>query len=471
MDWPVTGDVTQGTFATIIPPGMQPKSPGQCKPGDTLGSSTRAHNAAASEQQPSLPTYSGPRNMECPTNSTLADSTPNPTTPERKPQKPAVVLPDHNGTDSGYGTGADSTPGPENRQFPGSARSARTLSLTLNGEKGETVKSFDHEVLPTTIDRFKAVCSELEPALVNYMVKHYTKHAAMAIRMMVLGQSSEDAEPCMVVFCPKKRESRVRRFFDTTFARDLCRPSSQALPSFKVVIVPRNLQPLAAELSILWTDEDQISDTLSGAPVKTNDRFGTLGGLLKLNSTPTEFELYGITAAHILKPQNDEGLGSEEEGDDVSSSDDQREDERISFNTDQTDKVGGNNDTITAFNCLDILGVASPELSLPLRDGPALCTERDWTLVDTWHSVALKPNRMRSGRNADLLEPSQDSMESCVSRSVVLNVSRDIGREGVLIGLPASIWLDHTGGFTRVMTLEMSSDFSKCQEPRPGKCS
>jgi hypothetical protein len=435
--------------------------------------------------------------MECPTNNTLVDPNLIPATPDKKPQKPAVVSPEHSATDSGYGTGADSTPGPDNRQFPGSARSVRSLSVALNGENGETLQSFDKEVLPTTIDRFKAVCSELEPALVNYMLKHYVKHAAMAIRMMVLGTSSANAEPCMVVFCHKKRESRVRRFFDKAFARDLCRPSSPDLPSFRVVIVPRDLRFLAQFYTHLETDEEHVSDTCSGAPVRTNGVIGTgpvgtLGGLLKVNYDSTEFELYGITAAHILRPQLDwdsdsgesvDDLGSSEmpsympkeqdpetEGyaNDLSSSDDEQEQnvgECTLFVTTQSDQEGSSNGPMTSSNYSKFLGFAPPQFSGGARYSEALSTELDWVLVEICQRP--KPNRMRSGRNADLVEPSQSNMESCINRSVTLNVSRETAMDGVLVGLPASIWLDHTDGFTRVMTLEMSPDSSKCRKFAP----
>ncbi|KAF2231824.1 hypothetical protein EV356DRAFT_518209 [Viridothelium virens] len=256
---------------------------------------------------------------------------------------PAVEAPLDN--DSGYGS-ATITPirtssGSQSRddECPGSTPRNGARLIHLPFAVSEDLKSFEKELDEATWNRFKDVSDRLQAPLLSYMQKSSKKYKPMALRLVILGKTQEDARPSIVVLCDSKVRKRAKSFFEQDWVKELRHPSDRAIPSLEAVVVGRSPQLRMAVgtvhvySSVICTD--QKVSTLCGTPIKLTmgdtERITTLGGCVKVIKADGSYEIYGMTAGHMVDQLLEanstvrESSSSEDESD-ISSSEDGEDD-------------------------------------------------------------------------------------------------------------------------------------------------
>lgn len=333
------------------------------------------------------------------------------------------------------------------------------------------LRRFDKDVDKATIDRFKDVLEQIEGPLLAHMQKSRKKYRPMAIRLMVLGKSDEDAKPYVVVLCNEGRYRRVERFFDTKLAKDVCRPQGSTLPSFDVCIVRQSPQPTAAETVYLSrgpVDTFDFMGTACGSIIKIvaseKARFATLGGVIKLVAGG-DYALYGMTAGHSAGGwDDDKDEEGESDGDGVSSDSDSEADTLENDDVSPTDKA-----LCRAASPPRSPRLPNPNLEFPEnweRWGSILPSRRDWerrdernhdwALVEIESEVMFGANRLireESGRGrGELREPSEGLRRA----QLVVMISGFQGpKRGKLSSLPSMLLLAPGRKFVQTYVLAL----------------
>ncbi|ERF76427.1 hypothetical protein EPUS_07307 [Endocarpon pusillum Z07020] len=385
--------------------------------------------------------------------------------------------------DSGYATGASTTPKSIEKQHLSASRSDQTPSnsRSLPGTfKHGKLLEFDQAVSNDTIEQYKRIAVQLEVSLVEYIQKHYRTHSPMSMRLMVLGQNADCAKPWIVVFCHEKRERYVRRFFNKRFARDLCQPQELGAACFDVLVLAHRLQLTSGSLVDVLTDYDFAVNTLSGVPILLSqpdgNRCGTLGGLIKITREQGDYGIYGLTAAHLLGPLSSSSIDeadtiSDTRSDDGNSTDSTDDDDENDYYQ-HTDSVADVPSSPTKCAIEEEAEPSNVKGWCPLgqvhastgdlpSDQPSRGPRHDWALVTINKNANLRPNRLRSTtlsklREADLLAPSPEKMELSRSRHVALNTYGECCQTGTLDYLPCSVWLNRSVGFVKAFPLKMN---------------
>jgi hypothetical protein len=338
------------------------------------------------------------------------------------------------------------------------------------------LKGFDKDVDKATIDRFKDVLEQIGGPLLAHMQKSRKKYRPVAIRLMVLGKSDEDAKPCMVVFCAESRYRRVKRFFNTKLAEDVCRPQDSTLPSFDVLIVRQPPQPTAG--TVVYRGQLHPNDrTNCGSPIKVvasgQTRFATLGGVIKVveMGASGNYALYGMTAGHLADGcGGGEGEG-ESDGDGLSSGSDSEadspENEKVFSATNSTLRRMASTPKLSQF--------PAPPLEIPEEwetwgtillksEDPERQDERnyDWTLVEIKDRLTYNANRLvgrepglRLPPRGELIEPSEGRADLQKAQSVVMISGFQGPKRGKLSGLPSMLLLAPGRKFVQTYVLAL----------------
>ncbi|KAI5459332.1 hypothetical protein BGZ63DRAFT_325107, partial [Mariannaea sp. PMI_226] len=171
---------------------------------------------------------------------------------------------------------------------------------------------FDKPVTDATISRFNHIHSQLEKPLLAYICsKDSRKYRPIALRLMVLGRSEDDAKPCIVVLCPEQQSKRVIKFFDRDSVQTLCRPEDNTVPSFEVVVLGRPPQVKQADddtevlVPSVNSIDTIIAETFCGAPIvirraSSVEKRCTFGGIIRTVWLNGDIKLYGLTVGHPL---------------------------------------------------------------------------------------------------------------------------------------------------------------------------
>lgn len=245
-------------------------------------------------------------------------------------------------TDSGYGSamGSPKTDGqsastqkqPQTEPNRGFNAANQPKPIIVVGTRG--LKRFEKEVDQSIIDRFHDVVERLECPLFDYMRKSWRQPRPTAIRLMVLGKDEGDARPWIVVLCSQDQSKHIKRFFQQKFVKAVYCPEGPAEQRFEVLVIGQPPRPKAANTSpeifggLLSPGLERIRITSCGAMVKLSVqddvRFATLGGIIKVVTSDGSYNLYGLTAGHILDPlevftESDQSDTSSDLGEDASS--------------------------------------------------------------------------------------------------------------------------------------------------------
>lgn len=220
-----------------------------------------------------------------------------------------TVESDEHARDSGYGS-ATSTPTSTDTTIPlrkpGQIPFIQQMGLCVSNKAME----------PKAKRRFLDVQLEIEKMLLEFMRKLKSgpgMYKPVAIRPMMLGKtdSDADAKSYMVVICSENIKRKVQDFFDEPLVKSLCEPGDDDVPSFKALVIGHALRLRAStsDISVQCSPVHSLYDgttTFCGMPIRLCDERGhsrkaTFGGMVKVISTDGEYQLYGLTAGHIIR--------------------------------------------------------------------------------------------------------------------------------------------------------------------------
>jgi len=176
---------------------------------------------------------------------------------------------------------------------------SRFLGLTLSKSQSE-LAFIDLAVPPPLERRYRDLKLLYSEALWRAVSRNKTKPGDIATKLRYIGESSANAELCVVVYCEKAAAGRVKKFFAQKHVRD------DFNPDFKIRIVTAPPVRLAADLATITVHSSDldIRTTLCGMPIQMTSDSGTavatLGGLIGITSRGGERSVYGLTAAHSL---------------------------------------------------------------------------------------------------------------------------------------------------------------------------
>ncbi|KAL1969803.1 hypothetical protein VTN77DRAFT_7312 [Rasamsonia byssochlamydoides] len=390
---------------------------------------------------------------------------------------------DCSATDSGYGTApnspgndksADASQENSERIEDSPACTARPIPLPLTGNA--KLQQFKKEVNKATIDRFNDVVELLSEPLLSYLQKSKprTRPCRMAIRLVVLGKTADDAKPCIVVLCDRRRSERVKRFFDKGLAKDVCKPEDPMLPSFDVHIFDYPPQTKAARVGVdvyggaFYQSVNRSATTTCGTLIKLvagdQIRFGTIGGIIKVTMPGGEYELYGMTAGHLT-----EGLLQDEE----SQSDDDQE--LSSSDEDDADVFDDNDASDLLASSMTRSSMENPDMwvklgnSLLVAGGSRLQHHLDWELVENLSPSYYRPNQLPPAeshprvRQRDLVKPLKSLGFHKARPVVVMSGSRGLRRGMLSSSLPSLLLLSPGQKFVQTHILTLDNDSEICE--------
>ncbi|ERF74301.1 hypothetical protein EPUS_01988 [Endocarpon pusillum Z07020] len=392
-------------------------------------------------------------------------------------------------TDSGYGSavgsprtdeqGASAQTQPQTEPNQGFNAANQPKPTIVGATRG--LKKFEKEVDQSIIDRFQDVVERLEGPLFEYMRKSWRQPRPTAIRLMVLGKDEGDARPWIVVLCSQDQSKRIKRFFQQKFAKAVYCPEGPAEQRFEVLVIGQPPRPKAANASpemfdgLLSPALERIKITSCGTMVKLSVqdhvRFATLGGIIKVVNTDGSYNLYGLTAGHILDPPE---ASIESDQSDTSS---ELDEDEFSDEEDYLDEVRSNTDIFEHHSDLNedlnssLRFVQNPKATdtwsklgtISLGSRQVQGCNRDWALIESIEPKFYRPNYLvgevnnSQHRCKDLQEPTRDKTAMRAPRKVVVNSESCSPklRQGVLSKLPTMLMLPPARKFVRVYPLSM----------------
>ncbi|KAH0553375.1 hypothetical protein GP486_006556 [Trichoglossum hirsutum] len=384
--------------------------------------------------------------------------------------------------DSGYGSTVG-TPEKRGSQLTSPDRIegsqvCRKLPIPFQLAGPANLGRFEKDVDKATIDRFKDVLELIEGPLLGYMQRSRLRYRPMAIRLMVLGKSEEDAIPWIVVLCNEDQSKRVKRFFEKKLAKDLCRPQDLTLPPFDVLIVN---QPLRTKTrtevygGVFSQNVDFPTRTSCGTIIKLvtaeQTRFATLGGIIKVMSSSGDYALFGMTAGHIAEEL--------ETLDDCEGESERDENQHEEVSSDDESEADATENSDIFFNTHDALhrvlspveASPSPKPSLEVPDtwvklGNTLLKtwdskhqrNYDWALIENLDQRYYRQNRF-TGRvpryRQELKEPSESRVNFQKAQSVIMISGSQVLKRGKLSSLPSMVLLAPGQKFIQTYTLAL----------------
>lgn len=353
---------------------------------------------------------------------------------------------------------------------------------------------YDNPVDEATSQRFDDVVQRFEGPLVEYVRRNRKKHSPIAIRLLVLGTSKENAKPWIVVFCDQKQAKRLNRFFAKDYVKQIYQRQ------FEVHVEGR--APLLRNL-IAWTSmTSEANDTLCGTIitfdigdrptmkegenlVHTATLTATLGGLVKVVHPDSTYSLYGMTAGHAAHLRQDSVFSLREESsddDDEGSSEDGSEEEdnfTTTLHSSRILKRAGNSVAPYAMTSENqgapAFTSASPKIQLdnwrPLGrvlstggDETSKSQDYDWTLIKV-DDIRIRPNLLRApsvnpSRFGDLKVLSRP-LKRAEKRSVVMQSGPQGPMPGNLSALPSKLLLGTGSRFVDTYMLTLDRQESK----------
>jgi hypothetical protein len=363
--------------------------------------------------------------------------------------------------------------------------------------------------------RFDDVIQRIEVPLIEYVRRNKRKHSPIAIRLVVLGMSEEDAKAWIVVFCDEKQSKRLKRFFGREFVKQMYQPGDKSLPQFEVHVEGR--APQLRKLTVWRETKSPMSDTLCGTIIMFKDmeetsveghgkragenpvQIATFGGLVKVVAPNNSYLLYGMTAGHVTREREDSAYqkGGEYSDEESEESSEEYFDELpnqvdasqnyIPYDIDNVIKLP--NGVVSRDERMEtVLGDEPPTTSVvgkdhlddsPLLNSSAMVSRNwklmgaalpagnsetfkhqdyDWTFIEI-DNCELKPNLLRTqsvllNRSADLKVPSQP-LKGSERPSVVMLSGPQGSIPGSLSALPSKLLLGTGSKFVDTYILNL----------------
>ena len=210
--------------------------------------------------------------------------------------------------DSGYASLSGSVDSPDDQPSSNFPAKIEVCQRRLLQRKITKLKLYEKNISSEFLTRFADLKELLGEAFLEH-VAHSTKegsHRPIALDLRMLGTDEESARPWIVVFCEPKLLKRARQFFRQEWVKSHCQPGEARpdVPSMTVFI--QSHAPLLAAASRVADVFGDLSvntffgDTLCGSVVSVRSQLATVGGIIEVESSIGQSELYGLTVGHIL---------------------------------------------------------------------------------------------------------------------------------------------------------------------------
>jgi hypothetical protein len=269
-------------------------------------------------------------------------------------------------------------------------RSSRASTAPLTTVKGMQI--FSREVEDAVVNRFGEVSNSIERALVTHLRNERVEFRPLSIQLMVLGATYDTAKPWIVVLCPKEAKRIVKRFLRSQLARTICRGSDRetCIISFETVVVGRPLHPTEGEppdeVFVEYLPLVSAETWIPRVMVMQSGRIkhATMGGFVSIVDSQGKQALYGLTAGHVLPPNQLYDEGSDGPLDIGSDNCDDSDDSSDADSTATSSNIGG------SYNDQDNI---SPDDHSDDREWTSLghmsqasysvrAQDRDWALIE-----------------------------------------------------------------------------------------
>ncbi|KAK7942941.1 uncharacterized protein PG986_012054 [Apiospora aurea] len=255
----------------------------------------------------------------------------------------------------------------------------------------QALKSFDIALDQKILDRFTLVHDCIEGPLLKHISKSGAKKCSMSIRLMVLGSSQEVAKPYIVVLASQDQCKRIQNFFKKQAVRAIYQHLDSTLPSFEFLAYGRPPEKKGDEavievLAPLGDNDPSILPfTYCGTPITVRHQSGyearaTLGGILRVDYENGEFQLYGLTAGHVIKGSGGENSSLSIDHEDESSGEPWSDSDSGSDSDTETDRSSN------LFVNTDILATSKPVEPLSCQEP---CTD-PWSSPWSWRLGTIK---------------------------------------------------------------------------------
>jgi hypothetical protein len=342
------------------------------------------------------------------------------------------------------------------------SRSSRASTAPLTTVKGMQI--FSREVEDAVVNRFGEISNSIERALVTHLCNERVEFRPLSIQLMVLGATYAAAKPWIVVLCPKKAKRAVKNFLQGQFARAICRGSESCNISFETVVVGRPLHPTEGEppdeVFVEYLPPSAAEPWIPRIMVMQSGtiQHATMGGLVSIVDSQGEEALYGLTAGHVLPPNQlyDEGPHGPLDFD--SDSCDDSDDSSDADSTATSSNIGGSHkdhDNISPDDHSDN-GQWTPLGYMSQASYSDRAQDRDWALIKLDASLANSFNP--SGRTQvpayEVVRP-MNERHALVRNTTMVHCS--ISR------LPARAILPSGHSFVDVHVLQLPQDEGKVE--------
>ncbi|KAH8683965.1 hypothetical protein BGZ61DRAFT_534649 [Ilyonectria robusta] len=230
------------------------------------------------------------------------------------------VIASDDGTDSGYATREGSRVSDANTPAPSDSGKflGGSVSFLFPGKKLEKKKKIpflDLPIDPSATKRFVGIQPHFEKLLLEHVSKSQKRGARlspMSTRLLMIGQSKEDAVAEIVVFCRREQYLSIKRFAKQEMITEMCRPNIPGELSFNITVIPEaprlRIMFVEGEVRVVgdqillprWGEESLCGDRISLKGPSGQTRNATFGGVVKVVMENGEIYFYGMTAGHLL---------------------------------------------------------------------------------------------------------------------------------------------------------------------------
>ncbi|KAH7125983.1 hypothetical protein EDB81DRAFT_951399 [Dactylonectria macrodidyma] len=286
------------------------------------------------------------------------------------------------------------------------------------------------------------------------------KYRPIAMRLMVLGHSEEEAKACIVVLCLDQHFKRIKRFFDKTSVKTLCRPEDDTQPAFDVFVLgqpPQTKQAdktIAGLLPIVERNWRRASGTYCGSPIIFRhpsgvERLCTFSGMIQVVQMNGDIKFYGLTIGQVFFDESEDDLIIGTEKDEPSGD--------FDWEIQLSDSEGEH-----GFDCAYEEGVAD-------GDGPGPDTFHGWTAIEI---LSFKPNiigntgllrdktqNSRASKFKTLQAPTSPLIPGRKQPVILLSGSEGL-KQGYLLGQPSRLLLAPGMVFVDTIILKLNDEDS-----------
>lgn len=392
-------------------------------------------------------------------------------------------------------------------------------SVALQANDGRSLFEFDVPANAATIERFHKIATPICLSLKEYVKKKpivrlveklplqqqdvSSRDRAMAVRLMMLGETKSEAKPYIVVLSAEHQCKLVRKFFEKTTVRSLIEPSDKSLPSFEYVIHKHPPEPKQAEdneIYVLAPVEDDVfakgTGTLCGTPIiiqhpSASETRATLGGIIKVVNESGTSKLYGLTAGHVVRGLNDGSQASSSSIKSTVSNYLALSDSESDFDSDcESNFLEDANEELlsddqgtelwlnsgpwsSGLGEIGAISRFSPQLGQGTARTAASAPDYDWALIEM---LVYKPNhlsaqstssskdiRATSTESNILMMPTSNYMGTSIPVAVISG-SEGLKR-GMLSALPSKLTLGSSATFVDAMIIKLDAGKGKSSRP------